>query len=464
VVAALGARVLDAVADVVGAAAPVARWAALPRSWMPWLAAGSTGLAALLLVGGLLHLHRRARHWRRIVWRARPVWVTRSFGPAVVGLFRPRPVLPAWALRLDDDAVELILTHERAHARAHDPALLLAAATLAVLAPWNPAVWVQLRRLRAAVEVDCDARVLRGGVSASRYGRLLVEMRARGAPAGFATPALLDSPESLERRLVTMFTKKTTLARALPTLVAAGLLVIAACETPAPTTPAAVEPERASSVDAATADGVLQAVEIEVTPEKPDPLVLVDGEPIDLSLAKKVEPSEIYAIEVIKGGAAGEVYGDTAAGGVVRITTFESKARALGVPPAELKRRTQAERAAKGDERVKDAVDETVVKVRPATGTLRVDRTGVEGSSGTLRIRGTSDTGPGKSLTFDKTDALVIVDGTAVDGTASLTSLTPSDIERIEVIKGDAAVRSYGDRGARGVIVITTKAGGSGGG
>jgi hypothetical protein len=36
---------------------------------------------------------------------------------------------------------------------------------VAVLVPWNLPVWRQLRRLRLAMEVDCDARVLRGGQS-----------------------------------------------------------------------------------------------------------------------------------------------------------------------------------------------------------------------------------------------------------------------------------------------------------
>jgi TonB-dependent SusC/RagA subfamily outer membrane receptor len=38
--------------------------------------------------------------------------------------------------------------------------------------------------------------------------------------------------------------------------------------------------------------------------------------------------------------------------------------------------------------------------------------------------------------------------------------LDPDDIESVEVIKGDAAARLYGDRGANGVIQITTKEGG----
>jgi outer membrane receptor for ferrienterochelin and colicin len=38
-------------------------------------------------------------------------------------------------------------------------------------------------------------------------------------------------------------------------------------------------------------------------------------------------------------------------------------------------------------------------------------------------------------------------------------SLNPDDIESIEVVKGEAVVRRYGERARSGVIVITTKSG-----
>jgi len=41
----------------------------------------------------------------------------------------------------------------------------------------------------------------------------------------------------------------------------------------------------------------------------------------------------------------------------------------------------------------------------------------------------------------------------------AFTSLNPDDIESINVLKGATAGTLYGERGARGVIVITTKKG-----
>jgi TonB-dependent SusC/RagA subfamily outer membrane receptor len=55
-------------------------------------------------------------------------------------------------------------------------------------------------------------------------------------------------------------------------------------------------------------------------------------------------------------------------------------------------------------------------------------------------------------------DPLVFVDGIEVEGVPD--DLAPESIERIEVIKGAAAVRIYGETARDGVIQITTKGGG----
>jgi TonB-dependent SusC/RagA subfamily outer membrane receptor len=483
VVTRLAAALEGARAEIAAAGTPLMRWAALPRGWMPWVAVSATGLAALLLVGGLVHLRRRTLGWDSASWRERTVWIAPDFGPAVVGLARPRPVLPRWVLELDEDEVELIVRHEEAHARAGDPALLLAAVALAVVAPWNPAVWVQLRRLRDAVEVDCDARVLRGGVSPSRYGRLLVAMRARGHTGALPSPALLDSPESLERRLTNMFMKRTTLAGALPALIGAGLLVLAACETPAPTGPAQLEPENAGTL---TAEQVpsdeegFTVIEVKATPTYPDPLIIVDGEPIEGALGQ-LEAMEIRSIEVVKGEAARASYGAEGAGGVIRIVTVEGEARELGVPVEELRQRIEVERAARGrvvagrptpqekaftkpaDEPTPVEVIEVlpdpsfdasetkaggVVKVRPATGTVRAEPAGEVSSLEAVE----------RSAAYvERTGALILVDGIVKD---SLSEVDPATVESIQVMKGAAARELFGSRAGNGVVVVRTVRGG----
>lgn len=66
----------------------------------------------------------------------------------------------------------------------------------------------------------------------------------------------------------------------------------------------------------------------------------------------------------------------------------------------------------------------------------------------------------GISSMSGKTTPLYIVDGMPYDG--SLTSISPSDIESMTVLKDAAASSLYGSRAANGVVVITTKKGKAG--
>jgi beta-lactamase regulating signal transducer with metallopeptidase domain len=308
-----------------GASSPLAALRALePPSVLaaldPWLI-GLWVVASLLLLawlgGGLARVVLQARRWPRRRVAGQEVLVAPAFGPALLGLPRPRVVLPRWSLGLDADSLEMILLHEGEHARAGDALLLPAAALAVVMAPWNPALWWQLRRIRAALELDCDARVLARGVSPGRYGRLLLALgaeRQRGslAVAGLARPASL-----LERRLTTMVngTKRGSPARRLG---AAGIvlgLVILACEAPAPTTPAtdvASEAAAPSPAPAVRIQGELEAMD-------PAPVFFVDGVRVDR--LPELEPAEIERVEVMKGDAARAALVEDGGRGIVRVWT-----------------------------------------------------------------------------------------------------------------------------------------------
>jgi hypothetical protein len=106
-----------------------------------------------------------------------------------------------------------------------------------IVLPWHPAVWYLLARLRLAIELDCDARVLRGGAAPRSYGALLIDMAAHGAGMRIGTLALADRPTHLERRLMAMRFSKSRYAwvRGAVSCAVAGLLVLAACEAKVPT-------------------------------------------------------------------------------------------------------------------------------------------------------------------------------------------------------------------------------------
>jgi beta-lactamase regulating signal transducer with metallopeptidase domain len=183
-------------------------------------------------------LRNRRREWREITVDGRRVLLTTDTGPALVGLLQPQPVVPEWALAFSRGERELILRHEAEHARARDPWVLMAAAASVAAMPWNPALWWLSRRLRLAVEIDCDARVLRSGADARSYASLLLAVGERLSRAPLAGATALAEPRSLlERRVTAMIASKSYRRPAVMTAgllaVVAGALVIA-CEAPLP--------------------------------------------------------------------------------------------------------------------------------------------------------------------------------------------------------------------------------------
>lgn len=223
-----------------------------------WLAASLT-IAAIVLAGAMT-LARRRRQWHEAVVNEQRVLVSPATGPAVVGIVSPRIVLPEWALALDVPSLDLILRHEREHVRARDPWLMHVAVLAVVLMPWNPLVWWMASRLRLAVELDCDARVL-GSRTTSRteavaYGELLllvVERRPRRHL--LASPALVEGASSLAARIAALFPDAVLFAR---TRAAAAIVFALAATTAALTLPlprVAAAPA-ADGVDTATIDVV----------------------------------------------------------------------------------------------------------------------------------------------------------------------------------------------------------------
>jgi hypothetical protein len=201
-----------------------------------WIA--SSTAAVLGLAGMAVALRRRRRAWAVAEVDGVRVLVSPDVGPAVVGLLRSRIVLPRWAVEADEQGRALVLEHEQEHVRAGDPRLLAAALAAVVLTPWNPAVWWQLRRLRLAVEVDCDARVLRRRSDVHAYGAVLLEVGRRTARTRLAASAAFAEPVStLERRIRIMTAPRVRrpLVRAAAFGALAAALAVAACEAPMPT-------------------------------------------------------------------------------------------------------------------------------------------------------------------------------------------------------------------------------------
>jgi TonB-dependent SusC/RagA subfamily outer membrane receptor len=398
-----------------------------------WGAASAVLL--LILCGTLLRLRRARMAWRSHRIADVHVLISHDAGPALVGLLRPAIVVPSWLLAESPERQQLVVQHEDEHRRAGDHALLAGACMAVCLMPWNIALWWLLLRTRLAVELDCDARVLRRGVQPRSYGSLLLEIagRTRGRP--FGAPALTDSRTHLERRLIAMTDDMRTPGRARTAAAgfAALLLGAAACTADLPTSAAIDDMDVTEAEVTAEQAGMLVPLG-----EDDSPLYIVDGVIVNGAEARGLEPEQIRRIEVLKARAALKEYGERGEHGVILVETL-----APGVP----------------------RVLGTPIEVPVGSAVLRRDRT-VERLA-TLRESRVeiSESTPGADSPLIVVDGviapdspLIVVDGVIAPETFSVRRMSRESIERIEIIKGAAARALYDHpRAANGVIFITTK-------
>ncbi len=323
-----------AVADATRAARPgllsrVEALLAAPPALLPhadpfvigaWAAASVTLTVALVL--GLSHLRRRARHWPTAHVGGGDALLSEDFGPALVGLRAPRVVIPRWAFSLGADRLAMAWAHEDEHRAVGDGWLFVAGAMVVILAPWNAALWWQVRRLRAAAELDCDARVLRRGFRPAAYGALLLDVGSRSSELPFPVAALSRSPTLLERRLTMIVNgvRRNGPWATAAAAVGALALVAVACQAPAPTTVQSTAEKAVPSEQHSQPTKIVWRGSLADMPDSLRPLFVVDGTVTGTTMPD-LDPNSIGRVDVYKGETAMKRYGARGAHGVIVITT-----------------------------------------------------------------------------------------------------------------------------------------------
>jgi TonB-dependent SusC/RagA subfamily outer membrane receptor len=293
----------------------------------------------------------------------------------------------------------LILNHEAAHVDAGDPILLGVACVLVALVPWNPALWIVLARLRLAIELDCDARVLRAGVSPRSYGTLLVDVAERASRMRFAATALADDASHLHQRILAMQSRRFNhpiLRGASAALLGLAALLVA-CEAKMPTAADVEHMDAQSAERNAKALGLVHGDSV---------LWSVDGVATSEAAAKGISKDSIAKVEVDKGDGRSRIFIVTKA----HENLAGAKADSVRVNVSEA---SSAEHRARRLQEVQEA-------------------TSHEGAP------------------------ILIIDGVRSDP-AVLKTIDRTRIDRVDVLKGALATQSYGADGKNGVILITTK-------
>jgi len=267
--------------------------------------------------------------------------------------------------------------------------------------PWNPAIWVMFSRLRLAVELDCDARVLRRGVAAQSYGALLIDVAEHALPFEFGALAFTKSSSHLKLRIVAMKRNIPKFARLRGGIV--GVLGVAAlvvaCEAKMPTSADIAAMDVSAAVHRAGALGFV-----------PDQAIyIVDGKRVARTEAAALKPEQIVSVNVSKSDTD---YVD------IRTTAFQRIAMAK-----ELKK-AQAEEALAAD----------------------------SARGGPILVRDRGALGP------PTIEPLILIDG-ARSTPVALKVLDRKLILSVEVIKGPVPIQQYGADAAGGVIKVVTIAG-----
>jgi len=258
-------------------------------------AVGSAMLLALFVAVNV-RIARARRRWPLSQACGTAVRVAPSSGPAVLGLLRAEIVVPRSLLERNGEEQRLILAHEREHLRARDHLLLAGGWLVAIALPWHPAVWALINRLRLAIELDCDARVLRAGESPKSYGALLIDVAAHHGGIRIGALALADGPSHLERRILAMNAPRKRHALAYGALLGGlgALLVLAACEAKVPTSAEIAQMDVASAEKSAAEAGFMR------TPDNNRTDFFFNGTPVSAERARAIEAKDIGSIEIVK--------------------------------------------------------------------------------------------------------------------------------------------------------------------
>ena len=407
-------RVTSAViSGILAVQARVPRSAAMPLA-IAW--AASSAVLLLVIVGVHRRVDRERRSWLHADVDGVPVRIAADVGPAVIGLSKPEIVVPRWLLGRSKDEQRLVIVHEREHVIAHDQLLPIGAWIVAALLPWHPATWWVLSRLRLAIELDCDARVLSRGVRARPYGNLLIDIAGQCAGHRVGALALADGTSHLERRLLAMKPARSRFVFVRTAVLGAIAMsaILVACESRLPTS------ADISSMDVASAEKAAEDSHLFAKEPTTARQYFLNDSAISAAFAHTIAPGRIEGVEIAKSASGG---------------------------PDKIFIRTR------GTLHLREDADST-------KGTVHFK---VQGQ-GDAAYAFTNTTASGLVVSQNpqaakRFEGIVYIDGLRATERA-IAEIPRGEIAAIDVLKGDAALSKYSDpAAANGVILVRTKHG-----
>ena len=369
-----------------------------------------------------------------------------------------------------------ILAHERGHIRLHHSWDLLLVDTLTALQWFNPAIWMLRSDLRAIHEYEADGAVLSQGINARQYQYLLITKAA-----GIGGYSLVNgiSHSTLKNR-ISMMTNKTSksshLLKLLALLPIVGIALALNAETVTDVVYKGDEPQKQMPVKKGKKNTTIKAggnqdIQIIETVVDDEDQKTVDSTATPVAKAA-VTPNDEPAFDVVE-----EM--PQFPGGMQALMEFLSKnirypkeafeANKQGRVLANFVIETDGSISeAKVVKSVDPSLDEEAIRVISAM----PNWTPGKQSGKAVRVKYTipinfrldgskpKDDNVVKDVYLMTSDPaktpLLIVDGKEVPY-ENLKSIAYVDVESVSVLKDQAAVKMYGEKGKDGVIVFTMK-------
>ena len=224
----------------------------------------------------------------------------------------------------------------------------------------------------------------------------------------------------------------------------------------------------------------------DTVPANAKPLIVIDGVINENAKIDDTNPSIIQSINVLKDKSAITKYGDKGKNGVVEITTlnasFDITSKVSVTKPA-LATKVELQKAllvVDGNkypdltyyEKEAKMNQVNIKTINVLKGQTAISVYGAEGKNGvieitsatpTLTITSVNNADKATNLTtagIEKSNPLIVIDGEEQTGLQSAEldkRISPDDIESMIVLKGESAIKKYGEKGKNGVIEITSK-------
>ena len=338
---------------------------------------------------------------------------------------------------------EAILLHEKAHIACRHSWDVMCLAVVEVLQWFNPFVWMLSNDIQDIHEYEADLAVLRQGIDAKNYQRLIIRKAVSSGSYAFANSF---NHSSLKKRITMMMKKKSNpwaRAKYLYVLPLA-TVAIAAFARPEVSNEAneissvkvndlasIVKAEEAKSVGISSGQMVLNTDSVSTVKEKVIFQVVEKAPefPGGMEECMKFLGNSIkYPIVAQENGIQGTVI-------VSFVVTDEGD--------------IQNPVIVKGVDPLLDAEALRVIKMMPKwkPGMQRGKAVNVKY---TLPVS--------FRLSSSENNPLIVVDGEVKGNDPELMkNYTPENVKSVSVVKGDEAIRIYGEKGKGGVILITTK-------